>query len=336
MAAKVVVADFIHEPLSVEREVLEGVASVAAVGAMSTEEFLNALNDPALASADALMVYHFVSVPRQAIEKLTNCKLIVRCGAGFDNVDIAAAREHNIDVANVPDYGTEDVADAAIALTLSLMRGTHRLNQLCQQGTDNWKYELVVPLHRIRGQIFGVVGMGRIGTATALRAKALGMDVVFYDPHVVDGTDKAIGVRRAETLSDLLAQANVVSCHCLLNEQTHHIIDAEAIAQMQPGSFLVNTSRGGVVDVLAVLAALESGQLGGAGIDVLEHEPPAADHPLIEAWRDPSHPANSRLILTPHSAFYSEEGLEDMRRKGSENVRRVLNGQPARNIVNAG
>ncbi|GAB5401883.1 MAG: C-terminal binding protein [Aureliella sp.] len=335
MAARVVVTDFIHEPLAIEREVLEGAASVTAIGAMSTDEFLSSLDDSSIASADALMVYHFVSVPREAIEKLPNCRLIVRCGAGFDNVDIKAARDHNIDVANVPDYGTEDVADAAIALTLSLMRGTHRLNQLCQQGTDNWKYELVVPLHRVRGQVFGVVGMGRIGTATALRAKALGMDVVFYDPNAVDGTDKAIGVRRVDTLAELLKQANAVSCHCLLNDQTQHIIDASAIAQMQRGSFLVNTSRGGVVDVLAVLEALESGRLGGAGIDVLEHEPPAADHPLIAAWRDPSHPANSRLILTPHSAFYSEEGLEDMRRKGSENVRRVLAGEAPRNVVNA-
>lgn len=334
MAAKVVVADFIPEPLSVEREVLDGLADVRAVGAMSTDQLLAALDDPEIADADALMVYHFVTVPKEVLNKLTNCKLIIRCGAGFDNVDIGAARQLGIDVANVPDYGTEDVADAAIALTLSLMRGTHRLNQLCQAGTDNWKYELVVPLRRVRGQTFGVIGMGRIGTATALRAKALGMDVVFFDPHAVDGTDKAIGVRRAETVEALLHESNVVSCHCLLNDQTHHILNAKTIALMPPGSYLVNTSRGGVVDVLAVLKAIESGQLAGAGIDVLKHEPPNDDHPLIKAWRDPAHPAHSRLILTPHSAFYSEEGLEDMRRKGSENVRRVLLNQPPRNVVN--
>lgn len=334
MAAKVVVADFISEPLSVERDVLGELADVRAVGAMSTGQLLSALDDPELASADAMMVYHFVTVPKEVLDKLANCKLIVRCGAGFDNVDIGAARQLGIDVANVPDYGTEDVADAAIALTLSLMRGTHRLNQLCQAGTDNWKYELVVPLRRVRGQTFGVIGMGRIGTATALRAKALGMDVVFFDPHAVDGTDKAIGVRRAETVEALIRESNVVSCHCLLNDQTHHILNADTIALMQPGSYLVNTSRGGVVDVLAVLQAIESGQLAGAGIDVLEREPPSDDHPLIQAWRDPAHPAHSRLILTPHSAFYSEEGLEDMRRKGSENVRRTLSGQPPRNVVN--
>ncbi len=330
---RVLVTDFIHEPLAVEREVLGGDADVVALGALSTEEFLGRLEDSELAQSDALMVYHFVTVPAEAIEKLTNCKIIVRCGAGYDNIDLDAARKHGIPVANVPDYGTEDVADAAIAMTLGLLRGTHRLNQLCQRGTENWKYELVVPLSRVRGQKFGVIGMGRIGTAAALRAKALGMQVVYYDPYAVDGTDKAIGVTRVETVEELFLQSSVVSCHCLLSDETHHIVNRRTIGLMKPGSYIVNTARGGVVDVTAVLEAIESGQLAGAGIDVLEQEPPDDESPLIRAWRDPSHPASDRLILTPHSAFYSEEGLSDMRRKGSENVRRVLEGKQPRNIV---
>jgi len=279
-------------------------------------------------------VYHFVTVRSEAIERMPNLKLIVRCGAGYDNVDFRFARSLGIDVANVPDYGTEDVADAALALVLSLARGTHLLNSLCQAGTDNWTYELAIPLHRIRGRTFGIIGCGRIGSATALRAKALGYDVVFYDPYARDGHDKSIGVRRAQTLEELLAQSHVLSCHCLLSEETRHIINCDTVDLLPMGSILVNTARGAVVDPLAVLQGLESGRLAGAGIDVLEQEPPNDEHPLIRAWRTPDHPAHRRLILTPHAAFYSQEGLMDMRQKGALNVRRMLLGEVPRNVVN--
>ena len=326
---QVIVTDFISEPLTVERECLGDLATVTALDALSSADL-----DHRVEQATALLVYHFVRVSRDVIERMPNLKIIVRCGAGFDNVDHQFARTRGIDVTHVRDYGTEDVADTAIALTLSLARGTHLLNGLCQQGTDNWTYQLAIPLRRMRGQTFGVIGAGRIGTAAALRAKALGYDVVFYDPYVTDGHDKSIGVRRANTLEELLSQSNVVSCHCVLSEETRHIIDGEAIKLMPPRSILVNTARGAVVDPMAILAGLEQGQLAGAGIDVLEQEPPADDHPLIRAWRNPQHPAHHRLILTPHAAFYSEEGLADMRRKGSENVRRMLLGEAPRNVVN--
>lgn len=326
---RVVVTDFIDEPLSIERELLGDIAEVVALNATSEEQIVGQLDD-----ADALLVYHFVSLSGSLINRLRRCKIIVRCGAGFDNVDCQTARLQGIDVANVPDYGTEDVADTALAMALSLERGTHRLSRICQRETACWSYELAVPLRRVRGRVFGIVGLGRIGTATALRAKALGYDVVFYDPYVCDGQDKALGVRRMNHLSDLLRQSNVVSCHCLLSPETRHLIDSAAVELMPVGSILVNTARGAVVQPQAVLEGLESGRLAGAAIDVIDQEPPADDHPLLVAWRDPRHPAHDRLILTPHVAFYSEEGLADMRRKGCENVRRVLLGEPPRNVVN--
>jgi D-3-phosphoglycerate dehydrogenase/C-terminal binding protein len=160
------------------------------------------------------------------------------------------------------------------------------------------------------------------------------MDVLFHDPYVPDGRDRALGVRRVETLDELLAGAHVVSLHCPLTAETHHLINRRTLEQMASGSYLVNTARGAIVDVLAVLDAVTRGCLAGAAIDVLEQEPPPDDHPLVVAWRDPSHPAHDRIILNPHAAFYSEEGLLDMRIKGSENCRRVLLGQPPRNVVN--
>jgi D-3-phosphoglycerate dehydrogenase/C-terminal binding protein len=250
-------------------------------------------------------------------------------------VDRSAARRRGIVVANVPDYGTEDVADTALGMALTLSRGTHFLNSRLRRGHVPWSYTQAAPLPRLRGRTFGIIGMGRIGTATALRAKAFGMNVVFYDPYVPDGSEKSLGVRRAETLEELLRNSHIVSAHCPLTPETLHLLNADTIAQMPRGSFLINTARGGVVDVLAALGAITSGHLAGVGIDVLETEPPPDDHPLLQAWRDPAHPAHDRVILNPHAAFYSEEGLMDMRIKGSENCRRALLGEPLRNVVNA-
>ena len=327
--AKVVVTDFITEPLDHERRILGDLTDVVALNAFSEDDLVGKIED-----ADAIMLYHFIGISARTIERLTKCKLIVRCGVGFDNVDRAAARAHGIDVANVPDYGTEDVADSAIGMMLTLTRGIHYLNDRLQLGIGPWIYTQAQPLHRLRGRVFGIVGVGRIGTATALRAKALGMDVLYYDPFVPQGRDKSLGIRAAETLDELLAHSHVVSLHCPLTAETKHLIDRDTIAKMRPGSFVVNTSRGGVVDVLAVLDAVTSGHLRGAAIDVLETEPPSPDHPLIAAWRDPNHPAHGRIIINPHSAFYSEEGLLDMRIKGSQNCWRVLLGQVPYNVVN--
>ena len=326
---RVVITDFIADDLAPERRILGDLARVEALDVGREEELAGRVED-----ADAVMMYHTFSVSAATIGRMGRCRLIVRCGVGIDNVDHAFAAARGIAVANIPDYGTEDVADTAIGMALALARGIHPLNSALRGGRGPWSYTQFAPLRRLRGSTFGVVGLGRIGTAAALRAKALGMDVVFYDPFKPDGSDKALGVRRVETLEELLAQSYVLSLHCPLTEQTRHLVNARTIALMPRGAFLVNTSRGEVVDVDAVPAALESGQLAGAGIDVLAKEPPAGDEPILRAWRDPNHPAHHRLILNPHAAFYSEQGLMDMRVKGAEACRRALLGQPIRNRVN--
>ena len=328
--AKVVITDFATEPLDCERRILGDIADVVALDARHESELAGRIEE-----ADAVMMYHCLSIGEATIHALKNCKLIVRCGVGFDNVDRVAARRRGIDVANVPDYGTEDVADTALGMALTLSRGIHLMNSRLRRAEGPWSYTQAAPVPRLRGRTFGIIGIGRIGTAAALRAKSFGMNVVFYDPYVPDGCDKALGVHRAETLSDLLRESHIVSAHCPLTPETLHLLNAETIAQMPRGSFLINTSRGGVVDVLAALDAVTRGHLAGAGIDVLETEPPTADHPFLKAWRDPGHPAHDRIILNPHGAFYSEEGFMDMRIKGSENCRRALLGQPLRNVVNA-
>jgi D-3-phosphoglycerate dehydrogenase/C-terminal binding protein len=326
---RVVIADFVNDDLRPERAALGDLAEVVALDARAEADLHGRID-----AADAVMLYHDVALRRDTIARLANCKLIVRCGVGFDNVDHRFARERGIPVCNVPDYGTEEVADSAVGLMLALTRGIYRLNNRLQRGLGGWSYAPAAPLRRLRGRVFGVVGLGRIGTATAVRAKALGMDVAFYDPYRPDGYDKAVGVRRAETLDDLLRQSFVLSAHCPLTPETRGLIDARAIDRMPDGSYLVNTARGAVVDTTAIPAAVRGGKLAGAAVDVFPDEPPPADHPLVAAWRDPADPCHDRVILNPHSAFYSEEGLYDMRAKGAAACRRALLGQPLRNVVN--
>ncbi|QEG30668.1 Glycerate dehydrogenase [Gemmata obscuriglobus] len=326
---RVVVADFLADALQPEREILGDIADVVALNATAEADLVGHIE-----SADAVMLYHNIAITAATISRLQQCKLIVRCGVGFDNVDHRAARAQGIPVGNVPDYGAEEVADSAIGLMLALTRGINFFNVRLQQRRGAWAFMDVAPLHRLRGRTFGVIGLGCIGTAAALRAKALGMDVAFYDPYKPDGYDKANGIRRVEKLDDLFAQSFVLSPHCPLTSETRHIVDARAIGLMPDGAYLVNTARGAVVDVTAIPAAIRSGKLRGAGIDVLPFEPPPEDHPLLVAWRDPNDPCHDRVILNPHSAFYSEEGLLDMRVKGAQACRRALLGEPLRNIVN--
>ncbi len=324
----VVITDFIANP-DLEREILYDVAGVRVLNATGEDELTGRIED-----ADAIIAYHYIAVSGSTLRRLRRCKVIARGGVGFDNVDVACAQELGIPVCNVPDYGTEDVADAAVGMAVSMIRGVAFLNSRLRASQGPWSPSQAAPLQRIRGSVFGILGLGRIGTAAALRAKALGMDVCFYDPYKPDGYAKALGIRRVETLEETLGQAFTLSIHCPLTDETRHIINAEAIALMPEGAYLVNTARGAIVDTSAIPDAVASGRLAGAGIDVFEWEQLEEDDPLIEAWRNPGHPAHHRVLITPHSAFYSEQSLTDLRVKTAETCRRALLGQPLRNIVN--
>lgn len=327
--AKVVITDLIADPLDLEHQELDDIADVVAIGATKPADLIGNIED-----ADAIVLWHSLNFDRDTINRLERCRLIVRGGVGIDNIDCAYARERGIDVANVPDYGSEEVADTAIAMAMAMTRGISYLNSRLRAANGPWSHELVAPLQRLRGSVFAIVGLGRIGSAAALRAKALGMNVVFYDPYLPDGYDKALGIGRAESFDQILADAFVLSFHCPLTDQTRHMVNEKTIARMPRGSYLVNTARGAIVDTAALPDAIATGQLAGAGIDVLEIEPPPDDDPLICAWRDPNHPAHDRVLINPHSAFYSIQGINDIRTKSARACRHAILGQPARNIVN--
>jgi phosphoglycerate dehydrogenase-like enzyme len=256
------------------------------------------------------------------ISRLKNCRVIIRNGVGFDTVDIAAAAQAGIPVCNVPDYGTEEVADHAIALTLALYRQLFPLDAEAKR--LGWKIETAAKMRRLSTQTFGVLGLGRIGTAAALRAKALGFRTIFFDPYVPSGTHKAIGVERVNSLEELLRRSDTLSVHCPLSVETRGIIGVKEIALMKTGSYLVNTARGDIVQKAPVFAALRNGHLAGAGLDVVEAEP----------LRTPEEAATPNLIVTCHAAFCSPEGMVEMRSTSARIARAAVLGEKVWNRVN--
>jgi C-terminal binding protein len=314
---KVLIADFLRDA-SIEGPVLDGVAGVVVAGASHESQLT-----PHLAEADAIILFHDVERMSDASFALAHrCRAVIRAGVGYNNVDLVAAGRRGIAVCNVPDYGTEEVADHSILLLLAVAR--HLRAQDASMRGGEWDYLVARDTPRLRGKTLGLVGCGRIGSATAIRARAFGLDVVFYDPYAPQGLDKALGIRREFRLEPLLEQAHFVSLHCYLDDRSRHLIDAAALACLRPGSILNTPARAPVVDQVALVEALDSGHLLGAGIDVFEREP-------LDDDRLRHHP---RVVLTPHSAFYSIEGFIELRTKAAEEARRVLLGEAPRNLVN--
>lgn len=282
--------------------------------------------------ADAIMTWR-TRIDAAAIKQLERCSLIVRLGVGYDIVDVEAAARQGIPVANVPDYCTTEVADHTFALLLSLTRGLSAYVDSVKSDVKRWEFTSAGHLFRMTGKTLGIIGLGRIGTAVAMRGKAFGLDVAFYDPYARDGMERALGLRRL-ALDDLLAQADFLTLHTPLTAETRGMVDAEFLGKLKRGVYLVNTSRGGVLDAAALEGALREGQVAAAGLDVMPTEPPDAELGLVHAWRAGEEWVRHRLLVTPHSAFYSEEGEVDMRVKATATVREVLDGLPARNVVN--
>ncbi len=300
------------------------------------EQWRRRIPDAALERADALVVWHEVMLDEPFIARLPRCRIIVRAGVGFDHIDIEAAGRAGIPVCNTPDYGTSEVADHAIALLLALRRGIVAYHDaLAVDPVGAFDSTRAPDVARLRGRTIGIVGLGRIGIATALRAKAFGMRVVAYDPYLPRGVEIAVGVDRVDAFDALLAVADAVSLHCPLTGETRNMIDARALALMQPHAVLINTARGAIVDIPALIDALKSGRIAGAGIDVLPGEPPGEEDAITAAYRGIGNSELSgRLVMTPHAAWSSAESREDARRLSVETAMLYLRDGVLRNLVN--
>ncbi len=296
---------------------------------------ISELSDADCAEIDGLMVLRFF-VTKQDIARFPRLKVIVRMGVGYDRVDRAAAAERKVLVCNVPDYGTSEVADHAITLALTLRRGILYYHDT-QRETPVAPWRPLTTggiVRRLGVQTFGIIGLGRIGTAAALRAKALGFRVIFFDPHLPNGAELAIGVERARTLEDLMRQTDMLSIHAPLTRETRGLVGARELGLLKPAAVLVNTARGPIVDIDAIYDHLKSGHLAAAGLDVVPIEPPVEPLPkLIAAYRAREPWTIGRLVITPHAAYHSPEANHDTRVKAAETMRAALLSNKPQNVI---
>ncbi len=295
------------------------------------------LSDADCAAVDGLMMFRQYLTAAD-LARFTRLRAIVRMGVGYDRLDRAAAAARGVLVCNVPDYGTTEVADHAMALVLALRRGIvlHHERQRHDPPAP-WRGADHPLLRRSSTQGFGIVGMGRIGTAVALRAKAFGFRVTIHDPHLPNGAELAVGVARAATLHDLVRGSDVLSIHVPLTPGTAGMVDRAALALLPPGAVVVNTARGPVLDVDALADALREGRIAGAGLDVLPVEPPVEPLPeLLRAYRAREPWLEGRLIITPHSAYLTPEAHWDIRVKSAETMRAALMTNQPQNVIAPG
>jgi len=313
----VAVADSVFPNLDTAREILGSIGADLQLASQATPEAILKVAVP----ADALLVT-YAKITADMIQQMTRCRIISRFGIGVDNVDLEAATAAGIVVTKVPDYCIDEVSDHAMALLLALVRKIPASNAQVHAG--RWEMKAVVPIHRLKGRILGLVGFGRIPRLLAPKAKAFGLRVIVHDPLVQADVIAREHVDQVD-FDELLAQSDYVSIHTPLVPETRNLFNGDAFGRMKPGAYLINTARGPIVDEQALARALDAGQLAGAALDVMPQEPPAGS-PLL---------GRENVIITPHTSFYSEESLLELQRKAAQEVADVLTGKPAKNPVNS-
>jgi D-3-phosphoglycerate dehydrogenase len=309
---KILVSDQLHQA---GIELLKEVGEVEVRTGMSKEELLEAIRDK-----DALLVRSATKVTREVLEAAENLKVIGRAGIGVDNIDLDAATEKGIVVVNSPGASTITVSELTLGLMLALARNITRADTSLKSG--RWEKKNLLGIE-LRGKTLGVIGTGRIGSAVIEKAKAMGMKIIGYDPFVSEKVAREMGFELVD-FHEVIKEADFISLHVPLTDQTRHMIGREEIAMMKKGAFIINCSRGGTIDEAALLEGLESGKLGGAALDVFEKEPPL-DNPLLK---------NERFIGTPHLGASTEEAQRSASTIACEEVIKVLRNQPATNVVN--
>ncbi|MDH3498755.1 MAG: C-terminal binding protein [Acidimicrobiia bacterium] len=305
----VAVTDHVFPNLEPTREALAGIGA-----SLHLSKSPNADDILAVARTADGVINCYAKLPGEVIEQFEQCRVIARTGIGVDTVDLDVASRKGIIVTNVPEYCEDEVSEHTMALLLALARNVTRGNALVHSGV--WDVGLVKPIYRLRGRTVGLVGFGKIPRLVATKAQSFGMNVQTFDPYVDADAAAAMNVESVP-FDTLLETSDYVSVHAPLTPGTRNMINADALAKMRPGALLINTARGPLVDIDALAAALDAGQIAGAALDVLPDEPPAADLPL--AGRD-------NVILTPHTAFYSEQSMIDLQAKAAQQVALVLSG----------
>lgn len=312
----VVVTDTVFPDLRITQEILSPLCELVVLEKQGDAHLLPLLRDA------VGVINCSVQLTPEHLKEMRHCKIISRTGIGLDTVPVDVAKQQRIQVANVPDYCLDEVADHTFALMLALKRGICRASNATRSG--EWNGQTAGRLRRLRGQTLGLLGFGRIARSVASRASAFGFNVIAHDPYCGAEVFNAAGATSV-SFDDLLSSADVLSLHVPLTSANRHMLDAQAILRMKKGAVLLNTARGGLVDTAAVIDAVKREHLGGAGLDVLDQEPPPRDH-LTHGL--------DNLLITPHLAFYSEEAMQELQRQSAMAVADVLQGKDPVNWAN--
>ena len=313
---KVLITDPYHQNFHIEKEILAGINAEVFVSHCKTEEDVIKI----CSDMDGLLV-SYVPIGKKVIENLHKCKVIVKYAVGVDNIDLEAATLKKIFVANVPRYCVEEVSTHTVALLLNLIRKISKYDQSVKKGC--WDPLVGDPTFRLENRVLGIIGFGNIGKSVAEKFRPFKFSIIVYDPLVNDKIISKYGAKKVE-LEALLRQSDYISLHCPLNKYTKHLIDFEEIAIMKKGAFIINTSRGEIIDQKALYKALQDGKIAGAALDVLEKDPPS----LIDIINA------DNIIYTPHVAWNSVEAETELRESAAQEVKRVLEGGKPLNLVN--
>ncbi len=306
-------------PAIEEREELAAIdAELVILGCRTEDDLIEQAKD-----ADAILTWG-APVTRRVLECLPDCQCVVRYGVGYDTVDIQGATDNNVVVINVPDFCWEEVANHAIALLLCCAKKIVQLDDLVRRGKWGEAKAIQAPMGAVYGQTLGIVGCGNIGRTLARKAAVFGLEVIGYDPYLDASVAAAAGIKPV-SLEELLKTSDYISVHTNLTPETRHLIGEKELALMKPSAFIINTSRGPVIDEPALIKALQTGKIAGAGLDVFEQEPVAPDNPLL---------GMDNVIVLPHSASYSDAAFARLRRSAAQEAVRVLSGRWPKNVVN--
>ncbi|QDT65237.1 C-terminal binding protein [Calycomorphotria hydatis] len=316
-SASVLMTDHSFDDLSIEESLLctAGVDLLKAQ-CKSADEVLACDFDP-----DALIV-QWARIDERVFQKFPNCKAVIRLGVGVDNIDCDAARDYGVAVCNVPDYGMDEVADHAVAMAVALGRQLPQLDVRTRNG--EWSLSPVSRMPAFREMLFAVAGLGRIGQAVIERARGFKFQLAAYDPMVPGDVFDRIGVQRLNK-DELFEKADILSLHLPLCADTEYLVDAHRLNQMKSSAILINTARGGLVDLDALASSLQRGAIAYAGLDVFEVEPPDFSHPIFQC---------QKAILTSHIAWHSDASMPRLRQLAVEETLRAIRGEPLRNVAN--
>jgi len=311
--SKIAITDYFDSPSPEEQEILGDL--VSATPGPETE---------------VLLVWH-QRIDEQYATQFPKLRGVQRYGVGFDNLDLEYLKSRGIICANNPDYGVDEVSDTALAFVMNISRGVTRYDTLAQKLKNTWQENVLTDLRRSCNTTVGVIGAGRIGSSVLLKCEYIGFKTILFDPYKPTGYEKVIKAKRAETLDELLSGADIVSIHCPLNAETKGMVNREFVSKMRRGASLINTARGGIIEHNDVLySALKMEWLGAACLDVLPEEPPGSD-PLIDGWRNGEESLKGRLFITPHTSYYSQQSVSEMRRSAAANALRMMRLEMPRN-----